>query len=393
MMMRHTFLFTHIHYPIGAAPQELTRALGGTISSLPSQQRPPYHVSSPLSPSSLSFAVLLFISDCFYSRTATTSEESSSLLLHQNLVDWVVSKGGSFHAKQEYRRVEPNDPYSPFGMFATDRIEMGQVLYTVPWECILTAGTDQLIQSLHCDTIRLLISELQKENDSDYAPYVKYLQSLPQGQVPSAWSDAGKDVLELISGHEQFPPYEPVLWLDKDWKNECKGRANDTFGQHAAMLSLSKGEDDMMIPLLDMYNHANGRYTNADGVLKHSKYHQLIATRTIEKGEQISISRNKCRDCDDRTYLWYSGIVTRLWHCRTFATKLLLYMVGLWLYCGYKARRRRRGASCSGCIIKNLPTTISPIFNHNISDCCKWCNPNYNNWPRTNPYLLVNGMS
>ena len=235
--------------------------------------------------------------------TRIKSEQASSsdnaAFLFDSMVEWVTGKGGVFNPKQEYRRVDPTDPNSPFGIFARERIEMGQVLYSVPWKCIIHGKPGRYTDGLHCGTVRVLIEELKKGNSSKYAPYVNYLLSQPHGQVPSAWSDVGKDLLEEISGYDQLPPSEPVLWLDKDWKVECDG-SDDPFEQNAAMLVLSRAEDELMVPFHDLYGHRNGRYFNADAYLTTGKKHELVATRTIEKGEAIHVSYNRCHDCNDR---------------------------------------------------------------------------------------------
>jgi spermidine synthase/S-adenosylmethionine/arginine decarboxylase-like enzyme len=209
----------------------------------------------------------------------------------QKLVEWIVSRGGFFNPKQEYR--------SSNQVYATERIEKGQVLYTVPWDCILKDEKSRYLYSdgLHCANAHFLIQELKKGNESIYAPYTQYLELLPKYEVPSTWSEAGKDLLELICGYGQLPPKDPVSWLIRDWRLRCHG-STDEFDEIAAMLVLSRGDEGLMVPLFDFYSHANGKLCNADYQVNHGVSYSLIATRDIEKGEAIHISFNRCKSCN-----------------------------------------------------------------------------------------------
>ena len=230
--------------------------------------------------------------------------------IYQAMVDWVESSGGLVNPKQEYRREDPNDPSSKFGMFALERIEEGEVLCSIPWKCMIIAGTDDYDSALHCNTIDLLIQELHKGDESEYAPYVNYLLSLPAGHIPSAWSDPGKDLLELVLATDLLPPMDAVAWLDSEWKDDCNG-SDDPFDQNAAMLLLARGDDDRMVPLLDLYNHRNGHWFNTETKMVEGKKIEILASRVIEKGEQIYNSYNMCNDCQNRAKNYGSPEILR----------------------------------------------------------------------------------
>ena len=209
----------------------------------------------------------------------------------QTLVDWIVSKGGYFNPKQEF--------LSSNQVYATERIERDEVLYSAPWDCILRDEKSRHLYSdgLHCANAHFLIQELKKGNESIYAPYTQYLELLPKYEVPSAWSEAGKDLLELICGYGQLPPKNPVSWLITDWRLYCRG-STDEFDDTAAMLVLSRGDEGLMVPLFDFYSHANGKLCNADYRINHGVSYALFATRDIEKGEAIHVSFNRCNSCN-----------------------------------------------------------------------------------------------
>ena len=210
--------------------------------------------------------------------------------LQMDVVKWVRENGGYFNPKQEFRRVVPGDSSSPFGIFATDRIEEGEMLVSVPWKCIMTAGTDDWETYMHCDTTRFIIDEMRKGNDSFYGPYIQYLLSAPPVNIPSTWSKKGKQLLKEITGAKQLPPKRATSWL-KYWYDECDGK-DDPFEIQAAMQLVTRGDDDTLAPVYDMYNHRNGQWLNT----RHSKIEdvkqEMFASKTIEKDEQIYLCKS-----------------------------------------------------------------------------------------------------
>ena len=222
-----------------------------------------------------------------------------NVALQINVLEWVRANGGYFHPSQEFRRADPNDPSSHFGVFATDRIEQGEILVNVPWKCIVTAGTDTFDSEIYCDTTNLLIGELHKGDESFYGPYVKYLLSAPPVHLPSTWSQQGKDLFRAIIGKKKLPPKRATNWVTKYWKKDCNG-SDDPFEIQAAMQLVSRGDDDKLTPIYDMFNHRNGVYLNTDGHLTKGQHHILKASRTIHKGEEIFLSYNQCTDCWNR---------------------------------------------------------------------------------------------
>jgi len=213
--------------------------------------------------------------------------------IYQGMVDWIVENGGTINPKQEYK-----SEGGKYGMFATDEIKEGEVLISVPWKCVLTAGTDDYNSALHCDTINYMVKEMKKEK-SKYAPYIKYLLSLPTGFIPSSWTDAGKDLLEQLVATDMLPPNDIIAWLDSDWREDCEG-SPDPFDENAAMILLSRGDDDRMVPLFDLYNHRNGKWFNTETNMVEGKRVELLSSRDIKKGEQLYNSYNMCSNCQNR---------------------------------------------------------------------------------------------
>lgn len=56
------------------------------------------------------------------------------------------------------------------------------------------------------------------------------------------------------------------------------------------------------IHILYRYNHRNGKWLNADNKVVENQHFVVLATKTIEKGEQIHISENMCRECGGRKH-------------------------------------------------------------------------------------------
>eukprot|EP00957_Ditylum_brightwellii_P211358 15366085-Ditylum_brightwellii.AAC.1 len=141
-------------------------------------------------------------------------------------------------------------------------------------------------------------------NSSEYAPYVEYLLDMqPPGQIPSAWSEAGKALLEkmLRAGKDAaLPPFHPTDLIDGLWHDRCRG-SRDPVEVHAAQLVIQRSWDDLMIPIYDMFNHRNGHWFNSVDTGVHSNRTILIrASRDIRPGQQIYNSYNQCRDCGGR---------------------------------------------------------------------------------------------
>ena len=218
----------------------------------------------------------------------------------KELVEWFEEREGTeFNPKQEIRREVPSDPNSVLGVFATDDIAKGEVLVSIPWDTIIHAGyrvTDP--PPLVCDTARRLANEMRKGDGSDFAPYANYLMKQRAGELPSAWSEAGKELFKEVLG-EELPPSEPVSWLEEDWREDCNG-STDPLDERAALLVVQRAEDDLMIPVYDMYSHRNGKYHNIDNNREEGKRFYLTAKRDIAKGEQLYNSYNMCNNCGGR---------------------------------------------------------------------------------------------
>lgn len=238
--------------------------------------------------------------------TSTTVVADDALISNQ--IEWLRSKGGTFHSNLEVRREDPSDPTSRYGMYATGDITEDELMLEIPRSILLTAGDDEgSYGGMWCPTVRNLIKEMRLGDASAYAPYAKYLMAQPHGQLPSAWSDEGRELLlEVLGQNDEDPsndlrPAEPVDWIESDWYNECQG-GEDEFEQNAALMLVQRGWDDIMIPVYDMMSHRNGKWLNtkSNSVHNHDENVLVKASQDIKAGDEIYTSYNFCEDCGNR---------------------------------------------------------------------------------------------
>ena len=226
----------------------------------------------------------------------------------RSLMEWFEQQANVFNHKQHVRRENPGDPSSAIGVFAAEDISEGEILFSLPWDAMINdqrpAGTNDSDApdegAIECNTVRNLIDEMKLGNESKYSPYVEYLMNQRPGQLPSAWSTEGKSLLfEVLGGTNTLPPKHPYQWISDDWYRGCNG-GSDPLEENAAMLVVQRAEDDLMIPLYDMYNHRNGKYHNTINHRVEGKEFYMTASRDIAKGDQIYNSYNLCSGCGGR---------------------------------------------------------------------------------------------
>jgi hypothetical protein len=260
---------------------------------------------------------------CFLTRASLVSSSSSSDLDH-GLIEWLTSlDGGYFNPKQEIRREDPNDPTSVVGIFAKELIEDGELLFEVPWEAIISSEggefeyDDNETSLSWCGTARNVAREMRLGADhSKYGPYIDYLLAQKEGEIPSAWSKEGQnlllDVLDGKSNQKGVQVVEPSVdyfgW--RNWYEICHGDKNDVLSARAAMLVVQRADDDIMIPVYDLYNHRNGDWYNTKDEIHDGVKHEMRARRTIQPGEQLYNSYNMCDNCGGRSFSGYGTTCT-----------------------------------------------------------------------------------
>mmetsp|Transcript_17543 Transcript_17543/g.26577 ORF Transcript_17543/g.26577 Transcript_17543/m.26577 type:complete len:375 (-) Transcript_17543:59-1183(-) len=237
-------------------------------------------------------------------QTSLASTVGNDENLDFGIFEWIhSSEGGYYNPKQEFRRQDPDKLNSLIGVFAKERIEKDELLCEVPWNKIVYGGD-------YCGTVDVVVEAMRQGEKSEFAPYAVYLNAQRRGQLPTAWSEAGKSFLNKVLGvdslesalNPRLGPAYATLVLD-EWYVDCADHGSyvmDDLWQHGALLAHQRADDDIMIPAYDMYNHQNGKWTNAKTNWQKGEPHVTKAARTIEAGEQICISYDKCPECGGR---------------------------------------------------------------------------------------------
>lgn len=252
-----------------------------------------------------------------------------------SIISWLKTKKGYFNPKLEMRRIDPSDPTSIFGMFAKEDISEGSLMVRIPNDVVLHSKENGEPKAMDCGLVHNLIDQLRLKNDSEYAPYVNYLlETQPPGQLPSAWSKPGKELLMQLLGHQDFsldeamidlneggdlnlrnilPPMDPIGWIEHEWYGDCNG-SDDPQAQYAALQVVQRAWDDILIPIYDMINHRNGDWLNtkSDESGVHSGEPVVVKSkRDIKAGEQIYSTYNMCEDCGARITTYGTSEVLR----------------------------------------------------------------------------------
>jgi len=262
------------------------------------------------------------------------------------LLTWLGEKGGFVHEALEIRPDNPWNPNSRRGVFSRASIPAGTLLFDIPQAALLSTGPPQpgmavqvfynddshygtvesydnnvwtvqtteaqlltiqdaanirpQLGNLQCTTIQRLASELQRGTESPYAPYVLDLMEQSPTQLPSAWSVEGRELLERVLS-DTFPPFG----LDGyDYADECGDDEKNDYLDFASLLQIQRSWDDVLIPVLDLLSHRNGRlHLNTNHTSVHwSRDVQVYASIDIASGDEVVTSYNFCTDCEGRAY-------------------------------------------------------------------------------------------
>ena len=231
-----------------------------------------------------------------------------------NLLGWLRNNGAFINEKVVVRHLVPNDATSVRGIFATDDIDVGEAVYSIPWDLILKPPDDEDVTvTSDCSSIEAVADAM---SGGGKTPYGKYLLDQPKDYTAGFWSQAARDLFhEMLmstrSNHltklDQLPPRQINEVIEKilEWCNEP--RMSDPVYRQAAMLVKARADYHYMIPLYDMANHDNRktniihRYspydTNGLNEIKQNGY-LIAASKPIKQSEQLLLSYNHCSICE-----------------------------------------------------------------------------------------------
>ena len=217
-----------------------------------------------------------------------------------SLVSWIRSQEGMFNSKLEIREVNSDGAAPVHGIFAKEAIETEEIILEVPRHLLIDfgeeAGQNRRFGDLNCGAVYTFAEELRLGSESQYATYIEYLLKMhPRGQIPSAWSDAGKDLLVLLFGEDWngtqiLPPYSPFVWITEKWREDCDG-SDDPLEELSVVLLVQRG--NLIVPGYDLMRHRNGKWLNTKSNDPHNKESnfKVQASRGIMPGEEVYVSR------------------------------------------------------------------------------------------------------
>jgi hypothetical protein len=247
------------------------------------------------------------------------SSVSSRLTYASKLTEWLKQQeGGHFNEKQELRHAISGDPTSRIGIFATDKIEKGEILSRVPWKIIIDSIEDEqdsddedeeeLSSPNHsCGTFRNLVNEIRAGHKSNVQPYINYLLS-SETKLPASFSENGQELFAEIldKGEDERRPLLEDLappFLEIEWAT-CGGRPTYPDELKAAEMIVQYSFNKLMVPTYDLYTHRNGKWLNTETEVVDGKNFEIVASRTITAGEQIHGSYSDCNDCHEGMSLY-----------------------------------------------------------------------------------------
>jgi hypothetical protein len=243
--------------------------------------------------------------------TLAVAEEQEDEKLANALVDWIRNEGGYFSPSLKIGRLH-DDPLNPLGLFASQDIEPHESLLIVPHSTFISLwdeaaedddddDSDEAYVQNVCRLAQKLDVELKIGNDSDYKPFVEYIQNQKQGQIPATWSEEGKQALGQV-----LPEDSDVIDWTKRYFADCN------VDEAVLALTVQRGYDTALIPVWDLVNHRNGNALNTENDPMYSNDAlQVRASKNIRKGEEIFATYNECVDCRETSWYWGTPEILR----------------------------------------------------------------------------------
>ena len=182
----------------------------------------------------------------------TVANDTQDVLI-TDMINWLRANGSFINDKLQIRRIDPDDPTSPRGIFALESLEEGETVCNIPWELMITPSENldsylELPESerLDCGTINAVIKEISK-SESDMTPYGKYLLSQPRGYTLGFWSEEGQKLFWEMTADEKLPP----IWIEdllEEWEEYCDGDIENDDHVHAVMLVKTRADYQYLVP-------------------------------------------------------------------------------------------------------------------------------------------------
>jgi len=169
-----------------------------------------------------------------------------------NLIHWVRANGGYVNDRISFRSIDPEDPTSPRGVFATQEIDEGEILAHIPWDLIIKSperarGEVEGMSKDDCGVIQETI-KVMTASDSNITPYGRYLLSQPQNYTVGFWSKKGQELFVEMTDHF-LPPNSIHDMLGGEFEDVCDGDVNDPMTVQAVTLVRARSDWEYMVPI------------------------------------------------------------------------------------------------------------------------------------------------
>ena len=262
---------------------------------------PPRFTFPILNPSTFSLFVLLATSNI----SVTLGNPQIDHELNLNVMEWAKIQGAFIREHVKIRYIDEGLS----GLFASQSIPKGKIIITVPLNLTISAAQSEYLDDEDdydketCHLLHNVHSSIIK-NDAIQTPYERHLTSRTNHHIPSNWSPQAKKMLKQLDGPATAQLFGFEFHDLKERIQSCGGfdenMATDSKFADATSLTYTRSEGlegRALVPFMDLINHANGKRSNTDANHVLGEKFEFIATRAIEKGEQLNYSYNRCSYC------------------------------------------------------------------------------------------------
>jgi len=273
-------------------------------------------------------SLLLLASSVALSLSVAQPAVEDTRAQHVNeLNHWFEGKGGFIDPRVEIRRWDSNDPTSYYGVFVNAPVQQNELLVRIPGEIKIQIDEDTSDwddNETICELAWLLKEEYEKNEDSEYLPYINYLKSQSFGQIPAAWSPSGQHLLNHVQGQLNLTfddkvtqPEEITSWIQKTFTDECfvneTRTATGSLNPFYIAMVTQRGFERALIPIYDMLNHYNGGKINTvtDASIFDEDGFGMLALRDLEVGEELFYSYDGCPEYCDLVDRWGTPEILR----------------------------------------------------------------------------------
>jgi spermidine synthase len=257
-----------------------------------------------------------------FSSSAVAEDTNAMEHRVQEMVTWFGQNDGYLNNKLEIRQADPSDPASYFGVFAKEAIQQNEPLLQIPSEIMIAVAenegeNEEEYYPQLCDLAHVLLEQMELGDQSDFAPYVNYLQQQLLDPLPATWSEPAKNLMrrvvgEIERGATQLPPADMVDFIENEFEQtHCFDDTTTEEGdndelqqqqqQQLLALVVQRGWDKVLIPIYDMINRSNdpGALNTESMSVDMTDSLHVKARRAIAAGEELYASFNDCHDCSD----------------------------------------------------------------------------------------------